>query len=127
MSVTQAVARRAIWGLFLAGPIIWFGHFMIVYLMGETWCSADDSAEEILGLPVLSFVTVVVTVVAAGVTLVFAEIAHRRWRARADNRSDWLDGDDRNAGLALAGALMGMLFAFAILFVGLPAAFLVPC
>lgn len=118
---------RAVWALFLAGPVIWFGHFMAVYLLAEAACAAGGLDTDLLGLSALSLVTLLVTVAAAVAALVLAGVAHRRWRARTDDPADWLAGDDRNAGLALAGSILGVMFVVAILFVGLPAAFLEPC
>lgn len=115
------------WALFLAGPAIWFAHFMAVYLLAEAACAAGGLDAEVLGLSALSLVTLVATALAAAASLVLAGVALRRWRSRTDDPADWLAGDDRNAGLALAGSILGALFVVAILFVGLPAAFLEPC
>jgi uncharacterized BrkB/YihY/UPF0761 family membrane protein len=127
MSAPHHVTRRSLWALFLAGPVIWATHFLVVYFVGEAWCTKDGPTREVLGLHVLSFLTVVATVLGVGAALLIAAVAHARWRARTDDPSDWMDGDDLNPGLALAGALLGVLFAVAILFVGLPAAFVGPC
>jgi hypothetical protein len=128
VTTTNAPASfRAAWLLLLAGPVIWAVHFMAVYLVAEAVCSAGDSTAEVLGLPWLSFVTIAVTVAAAVATLVLAVVAWRHWRLRTDDPSGWIAGDERNAGLALGGFLLGLMFTVAILFVGLPAAFLEPC
>ena len=127
MSATQHVTSRSLWALFLAGPAIWSVHFAVVYFIGEAWCTMDGPGGEVLGLHPLSFLTLVVTVVAAAGALLLAGAALRRWRAHTGDRSDWMSGDDLNPGLALAGALLGALFTLAIVFVGLSAAFLEPC
>jgi hypothetical protein len=128
MTATRVPASfRAAWLLLLAGPVLWALHFMAVYLVAEAACSAGDSTAEVLGLPWLSFVTVVATVVAAAATLILSVVAWRYWRARTDDPTGWIAGDERNAGLALGGFLLGLMFTVAILFVGLPAAFLDPC
>jgi hypothetical protein len=113
--------------LFLAGPSIWFAHFMVVYLVVEAGCASGGFDAEVADLDVLSFFTIATTVAAIGVTLVMAEWSRRLWNRRAVDKSDWLDGDDRHAGLALAGVLLGVTFTIAILFVGLPAVFLESC
>lgn len=119
--------NRLTWLLFLAGPAIWFAHFMAVYLLAEAVCALDGDRTEVLGLRPVALVTLVATAVAVGATLLLAAAAHRRWQGHRDPGSDWLDGDDLNPGLLLAGALLGLVFVAAILFVGLPAAFLDPC
>lgn len=112
------------WLLFIAGPILWFGHFMAVYLFAEAACtSALDT--EMFGLGVIELVTLVLTAVAALVTLGVAVVAHRRWLASAP--PSLFDTDEGGSTLVLAGALLGYVSVIAILFVGLPAAVLDPC
>jgi hypothetical protein len=113
--------------LFVAGPSIWFAHFMVVYLVVEAGCASGGFDPVLAGMNVLSFFTVACTAVAVAATLAMAERSRRLWRREAIDRSDWVDGDELEAGLALAGALLGVTFTIAILFVGLPAAFLEPC
>ncbi|MDQ3963341.1 MAG: hypothetical protein M3277_05430 [Actinomycetota bacterium] len=127
MKTDTESSSRMIWVLFLAGPVIWFVHFMAVYVLAEAVCAAGDGGPRLLGLSLLALVTLVATVLAVGAALVFAVRAYRVWRGRTDGSSDWLAGDERNGGLALAGWLLGSVFVVAILFVGLPAAFLDPC
>lgn len=119
-------------GLFLAGPSIWMVHFLVVYLLAEVFCAADVDAE-IRSLPVLSVVTLVLTLVAVAGAAVTTVLAFRRWR-RAASDASVDDGHQRSASsgehdaeLALAGFLLGTFFIVAILFVGLPAAILDPC
>lgn len=124
---SAAPRRLPVWVLFVAGPVIWGGHFMAVYLLAEAVCAAGGTDARLLGLRPVSTVTLAATAIAVVMTLVLAVSAYRHWRERRAPASDWLDGDDLNPGLALAGALLGVLFVIAILFVGLPAAFLEPC
>ena len=118
---------RLAWVLFLAGPVLWFTHFMAVYLLAEAVCAAGGSDTRWLGLRPVSIATLVATALAVLATGLLAGRAFGQWRQRRDPSSDWLAGDDLNPGLLLGGALLGVLFVVAILFVGLPAAFLVPC
>lgn len=126
MNAPTEQADRMIWVLFLAGPVIWIAHFMAVYLLAEAVCAADGTTTRVLGLRPVSLVTLAATAAAVAATSLLAGIAHRRWRDRRES-PDWLAGDDLNPGLALAGALLGVVFVVAILFVGVPAAFLDPC
>lgn len=118
---------RMVWVLFLAGPVLWFAHFMAVYLLAETVCAVDGTDTRLLGFRPVSFVTLAATAGAIIATGLLAGRAYRQWQGRRDPTSDWLAGDDLNPGLELAGALLGILFITAILFVGVPAAFLDPC
>ena len=118
-------------GLFLAGPVIWASHFMVVYLVAEAVCAAGTDVR-VLGLHVLSTVTLVATGVALVVTAVTTVAAYRRWRRSgigwdADAAPDAGGVAEQEGRLALAGFLLGILFALAVLFVGLPALALEPC
>lgn len=104
------------WLALLAGPVIWFLHFMLVYLVVEAACASGASSFRVLGLPWVSFATLAATILAAGA---IAFLTMRAYRLRGD--------EDAFAVLTLAGVLLGLLFTFAVLFVGLPALFLRPC
>lgn len=109
---SQPFRPRWAW-LFLAGPIIWYLYFWVVYLAAEAGCNANSGA--------------VVTWVTVGLTggTIFA-IAFYTWRAKRI-RGLWdRDNDDANA-LVKAGFLMGAFFVLATLFVGIPALILQPC
>lgn len=127
MSSRSERSSSAVWVLFVAGPVIWFSHFMAVYLLADAICAAGGSDARVIGLQPVSMATLAVTAIAVAAALFVALRAYRHWQARRDPASDWLDGDDGNAGLALAGALLALVFVAAILFVGVPAAFLDPC
>lgn len=118
MSHAAARARRPGWAiLFLAGPVIWYLHFWLVYLVAEAGCAADDF--RLLGLPGVSVVTVVATVVAVVAIGALTVLAYRRLSGGAD--------DEPHRPLVLAGCLMGVLFLVATLFVGTPAVMMTPC
>lgn len=112
-------AAARIWIFFLAGPVIWFGHFMLVYLLGEVLCKPLRNDIAVANLPLVSFLTVVATIVAAAATVVFAVGSYRRWRAA--------DTDGNNSTMSVGGVLLGLLFFVAVLFTGAPALFLQPC
>lgn len=104
------------WATFLGAPVVWFAHFMVVYLALEAGCAADGSGFRFAGVPALSGFTVAATAAAAAGTLFFAHRGYRLWRS-----------DGEGDGLAFAGFLLGLLFFVAVLFVGLPALWLDAC
>lgn len=132
---TPSARRRflTLTGLFLAGPVIWISHFMVVYLAAEALCHADAGAE-VLGLPIAATVTVAATVVAAVAMAVTTWRAYRRWRgagvgwnavtAESDRTPG---GSEHDAELALGGFLLGLLFLVGLLYVAVPALVLDPC
>ena len=99
--------------LFLAGPIIWYLYFWVVYLAAEAGCTANSGA-------VVTWVTIGLT----GATMVaIAYYALRGSRARGTQAT----GEDGTGSLIGAGMLLGAFFVVATLFVGVPALVLQPC
>jgi hypothetical protein len=115
--------------LFLAGPVIWSAHFMLVYLVVEAGCSGSGPGLRALDPPVPTVVTLAATVVAAVACLGCAAVAYRRWRAARQRADDWaaLAPPDRGGSLAFAGFLLALLALVEVLFVGLPALVLPAC
>lgn len=125
LNTSRQRPSRAIWVLFLAGPVIWYLHFWLVYLLAEAICEADGFDVRVLALHPLSFVTLATTTIAAGVTLFFTDRAWRRFRRRVDGTEPQVAESERM--LAFTGILLGLVFFLSILFVGVPALFLPPC
>jgi hypothetical protein len=128
--------RRARWALamFVAGPVIWSVHFMLVYLVVEAGCSGDGPGLRLFDPPVPTVVTLAATAAAALGCLAVARWSWRRWRAnrrspagQAADRSGGLEEPDLGGALAFAGFLMALLGVMTVLFVGLPALVLEPC
>ena len=115
--------------MFLGGPVIWFAHFMIVYLVAEAGCTGDGPGLRAFDPPVPSAVTLATTAVAAAGCLMIAAWAYRRWvttrHGAAADAPSGLSGarEDRDGGatLAFAGLLLSLFSFVAVLFVGLPA------
>lgn len=114
---------RPTWIALLAGPSIWFGHFMGVYLLAEAACAADSTGPQVLGLSLLSFSILAATALAVGVVLiaVVRTISYRRQQTGGDGPTT----ATRN--LLWLGLLLDGLFIIAILFTGLPVLVLNPC
>jgi hypothetical protein len=135
VAVPERPGTATTWTLFLAGPTIWFLHFLAVYLVTEAVCTlGEDAGGRWLGLPTVSGYTLAATAVAVVTMAGSTTASYRRWRAeeRARRSADG-DGSDAAAGrgkdraLAFAGFLLGVLFVVAVLMVGLPAIWLSPC
>jgi hypothetical protein len=129
--------RRARWALamFVAGPVIWSAHFLLVYLIVEAGCSGDGPGLRLFDPPVPKVVTLAATAAAAAAALGCATWWYRRWRASehepaADEAGDLAGGvtdHDRGWSLAFTGFLLSLLSVVTILFVGLPALVLPSC
>lgn len=122
----HSVTSRPLWIALIAGPSLWFGHFMAVYLLTEAVCAAASTSLGVgstwleagaLGLSLLSVVVLVITVVAIGVV---------GWAMVATRSYDRQEPADTGRVMAI-GLWLDVLFVVAILFVGLPAMVLSPC
>jgi hypothetical protein len=135
VDVTRDRRSRSIWVALLAGPIIWFAHFMIVYLAVEAGCTGDGPGLTVFDPPVPTVLTLGATVVAAVACVGSALWALRRWRDRDDRSGAAMTDDvaadleygDRNGLLSFVGFLLSSLSVAAILMVGLPALVLPAC
>ena len=125
--------RRAL-ALFLAAPVVWFTHFVVVYLVAEAGCTGDGPGLSVFDPPAPRVVTLVATAVAAVVCLAIAAWEYRRWQADErplpEERIDEVAGaEDPQTGGALAftGFLIAVVSFLSVLFVGLPALALASC
>jgi hypothetical protein len=118
-------ARTTI-AMFVAGPVIWSAHFLLVYLVAEAGCTGGGPGLRLFDPPVPTAVTLVATAVAALACLASAAWNHRRWRASRHEAGD-PGQPDRGGSLAFAGFLLSLLGAVTVLFVGLPALALPAC
>lgn len=136
MAVDIAAApgtRRAL-ALFVAGPVIWFAHFGLVYLVAEAGCTGDGPGLNVFDPPAPRAVTLVATVVAGLACLAVAWWEYRRWRTgqrplpeeRVDDVAG--SGDPQTGGaLAFTGLVIALISFMSVLFVGLPALVLASC
>jgi hypothetical protein len=102
--------------LFLAGPVAWYLFFWVVYLMAEAACVSSLAFTETAGIPTVSFITLALTLVSAVPVVWFMFRALRRSQDESPHQP-----------LVLAGAILGISFFVATVFVGLPAFFFSPC
>lgn len=102
--------------LFLATPTIWYLHFWVVYLLAEVGCDVATHTSEQPAWLVVS--TLLLTAVAVALIAWSTIAAWRRWR-RGENHGRF--------DLYFIGVILGPLFAFSTLVVGVPVAFLPPC
>jgi hypothetical protein len=124
--------KRSPWVHFLGGPVIWGIHFMVSYVWVEFACRANllvlDST--ILGLTVLSWIMLLLTVVAVLAALYVGWASYSAWRRiRESRKMDELEawGVESRRFMAFAGMFLSALFSLVILLTGLPALVLGPC
>jgi hypothetical protein len=129
----QEPSSRLLWIQLLAGPVLWSVHFLLSYLLVEAACQAGWNFR-LLGLNGLSFIVIVLTVLAVIGTGLFAIRSYRGWKDLHEDRSlrdefrdssHWFEGPLDF--MYFSGLMLSILFAVTILMVGLPAIFLQPC
>lgn len=104
-----------VWVALLGGPVVWFAHFMVVYLVAEAVCTPSMvGAEQPWSDAALIGFVVAATVVA--VCLCGAVGLHAWKRVDADERT-----------LRAAGVALAIGSAATVIAVGIPAVLLGPC
>lgn len=127
VDITRDLQARATWVVLLGGPVVWALHFVVVYLVAEAGCTGSGPGLDAFDPPVPSVVTLVATVVAV---LACLGVGAWAWRLRARGpgglASDEAAAVERNRTLMMAGLLLALLSAMAVVFVAVPAVWL-PC
>ncbi len=126
---------RAVVAVFLAGPVIWTLHFLLVYTVAEAGCTGEGPGLALFNPPVPTVVTLAATAVAAVACLWCARWGYRNWRgSRGETAADAagerpadLQLADPGGSLAFAGFLLSLLSFVTVLMVGLPALYLPAC
>lgn len=122
--MTAVLSRPSV--VALLPPVAWLAHLTLTYLVEETVCSTGLRTWDVLGASLVGTAIVVLTAVfVAGAVLGTVSGARLRSAAGADETSDPPAG--RRAFLGLAGAVLGPLFAAAILLQATPLLFVGPC
>lgn len=114
--VPVASSRQA-WIALLAGPSLWFGHFMAVYLLAEVLCTATPTPPAWLGLDPLRWAVLATTVV---VLVVIGVAARMTWTSRGTHAAP-VDG------VLMIGLGLDALFAVGVVTTAVPALVLTPC
>jgi hypothetical protein len=110
------VSRNALWlGLF-GGAAAWTVHLMLAYGIAEFGCVAGIGERIYLGLSLVAWLEIALTVVttlASGAAALVAYRSHQRLRSTDDR-------EDSEAYLAWAGVLTSGIFTLVIVFESIP-------
>lgn len=117
--------RELLWP-FLSGPIVWSAYLVVSYLLVEAACSLPLTGPLLLGLPMISVLTLALGVLA--IALIFYP-GWRAWRELRHHSASSAESDGAFSGpfLAYGGLILNALFLVVMLFTLLPALVLGPC
>jgi hypothetical protein len=122
MAHPDAVPRRAshlqLWTCFLGGAVLWFVHFLAIWAIGEFGCLAGWQATTLLGIHLVAWLVLGVTVLvlAAGGALMVMSVRLRR--AFDEPQEPALRGADHY--MARGGLWSNAVFLFIIVVQTLP-------
>ena len=131
--VARAFERDSLFSL-IAGPLVWTGHFLTLYVFTAIACAKGFFHEEILGVRVVQLFGAAVTVVAVVLILDSMMLSYRRWRGMPSDGQpmaslphDTNDVVSRRRFMAYAGFLLSGLALIATLWETLPIVFFATC
>ena len=96
--------------------MIWYVFFWVVYLMAEAACVSTLAFTETAGIPTVSLIAITMTLLTAVPVTWYMIRAFRKARIESPQQS-----------LIFSGAILGISFFVATVFVGMPALFFRPC
>lgn len=109
--------------IFLAGPVVWYLYFWVVYLIAEAGCSEAFPDLAFLGASLVSIATIIATAVAGALIVYYMVKAYRQLDGPLTSSGDVA----RGSSFLVLGVILGFIFLVATFFVGLPALFLEVC
>lgn len=125
-TVDRPSARRAIrlWFALLGGALAWSAHFMMNYLLVTIQCVTGWLGASVLGISVLLWLIMLMTLIALGITAWSYAVARR-----ASQQAQAADAptDGYRMYMARGGLWMNGLFMLLIVLETLPIFFLRPC
>jgi UPF0716 family protein affecting phage T7 exclusion len=119
----SSALSRELWVAVGAGPIIWAVHFGIMYVAVALYCSWRFFSATLIGLPLILWLIIAVTV--AGALLVFyaGYLAYRNLQRLHQAEAEGVETEDHHWFLARSGIALTILFNFVLVVTAVPAFF----
>ena len=131
--VARAFQRDSLFAV-IAGPLVWTGHFLALYIFTAIACAEGFFHHEVLGLRIVLLVGGLITLLAVALILDGIVVSWRRWRGRgADGAPAPLPPHDSNDPassrrfMAYAGLLLSGIALIATVWETLPILFYASC
>lgn len=113
--------------LFVAGPTVWFAHFVLIYVLADFGCQAGIAQSRIAGQDTLKVLIVLATIVMAMLTAAAAFVSLRQWRRNKPDQPDNGRAEKRKQFTELISFVSNLLFTVVIIVTVLPVFFLSSC
>ena len=131
--VARAFQRDSLFAV-IAGPLVWTGHFLALYIFTAIACAEGFFDHEVLGLRIVLLVGGLITLLAVVLIVDGIVISWRRWRGRgADGAREPLPPHDSNDPessrrfMAYAALLLSGIALIATVWETLPILFYASC
>jgi hypothetical protein len=124
--MSRAISRLSLFYSLMAGPVLWFVHFLLVWGVAEFGCRINFRNVEFVSPAAIQLFVVVVTVAVVLAVAVGGLMAWRGWRY-IEAHSNEMVGEDRLRFLLMLALLLSGLFLFTTLFTAAPSFFLSVC
>ncbi len=117
VSTAPEFSSRRIWFAFIGSALVWVGHFMVIWFLGEAGCLGGLGDQTILGVNLIFGLSMLVTLLALIAAVVSGAVAYRIWQQvhDLDTNDEIYAAHERQRFMALFGMLAGMIFTVAIL------------
>src|SRR5688572_7264877 len=107
--MTRAISPLSLFYSLMAGPVLWFAHFLLVWAMAEFGCRINFSNLELISPANIQSFVVVTTAIALLAVAVGGFMAYGGWRRLQAHENEWV-GEDRLRFLVVLALLLSGLF-----------------
>jgi hypothetical protein len=111
----------------LAGPVLWFIHFVVVYSIAEFGCRANFNNLLFITPATMRIIIIAITIPVLVLVGIGGGLAYRRWIGIKDNSSQGFSTEERERFLIMVAMLLCALFLFSIVMTTMPTFFLDVC
>ncbi|MEQ8673832.1 MAG: hypothetical protein RLP44_18425 [Aggregatilineales bacterium] len=116
-STAPEFSSRRIWFAFTGSAIVWTGHFVAIWFLGEVGCLGGLGNQTVLGINLIFGLSLIVTLLALILAVASGAIAYRIWQQvnELETQDEIYASHERQRFMALFGMLAATLFTVAIL------------
>ena len=112
------VGRSAMWFGLLGGAVAWTAHLLLAYAVAEFGCVSGFGERSYLGISIVAWLEVAVTVLTTVIAASAAIVAYRSHRILQSQQVDGAAAPEEDT--ARAGLITSGIFTFIILFESIP-------